>query len=95
MTKQDLMNDPEFRKWYNERPEVVRRAIDATDPTIPYDINKSSSDKWAYFIHGYDEQEDGTVTLQMMKKYKPEFPLPEYIVFGVEISELRPKTNWS
>jgi hypothetical protein len=76
---------PDFRRWRDERPLIIQAVIDKLPPWNLY-LLKTSGHRVT--IYAYDENEDGTVSLQVNIEGRYNLIVTERRVFGVKPEDL-------
>ena len=74
----EFENDPEFKEWFDSRPESIQAMIKANPPWFHYTLKTTGKE---CTLHSYSE--DGTVTIDTEDTWGI-----EYSVFGIKPEDL-------
>lgn len=58
----NLWENSQWVDWYNSRPDAIKEAIQGWPPDVAYKVHGGL---FPAFIHSYDLEQDGSVTMKM------------------------------
>lgn len=76
---------PDFQEWRAERPPKIQALIDQLPPWNLYRLKDSNH---RVTIYAYDEEEDGTCSLQVIVDCRYNLVIAERRVFGIKPEDL-------
>ncbi len=79
--------EDEYSKWIESRPVKVQ---EIAKKFLPWNLYKLPNDGHRVYIHAIEENEDGSITVQVAVTSKFNFVIFDRVVFGVNPNELIP-----